>query len=57
MITMDEKVKRGIVCQDCGELIDGDDPGHPRSCDGCRDITHWCFSIKKLEKEIDRNGE
>jgi len=22
----------GLVCQVCGELIDGDEPGYPRTC-------------------------
>lgn len=47
MMTNAEKILEGILCQDCGELIDGDDPGYPRSCDDCRDVAHWCFSINK----------
>jgi len=25
----------GLFCQCCGELIDGDEPGYPRTCAGC----------------------
>ncbi|GGP07336.1 hypothetical protein GCM10011346_02920 [Oceanobacillus neutriphilus] len=27
----------GNICQCCGDLIDGDDPGYPRDCDSCGD--------------------
>ena len=27
----------GLFCEQCGELIDGDEPGCPRNCDGCSD--------------------
>lgn len=25
----------GLFCQTCGEIIDDDEPGYPRSCGGC----------------------
>ncbi len=25
----------GLLCQDCGAYIDGDEPGFPRSCPMC----------------------
>lgn len=28
-------IVEGFVCQHCGEYLDGDDPGHPRSCEDC----------------------
>ena len=31
---MADAVLEGLFCQDCGGYIDGDEPGHPRSC-GC----------------------
>lgn len=34
-------VIEGFVCQQCGELIDGDEPGFPRSCEGCKSINHY----------------
>ncbi len=27
----------GFLCQVCGEVVDGDDPGYPRSCNACSD--------------------
>lgn len=27
----------GLLCVDCGEYIDGDEPGHPRKCKGCQE--------------------
>jgi hypothetical protein len=33
-----EDVLDGLMCQGCGELIDGDAPGWPRTCDGCRGV-------------------
>jgi len=27
----------GLMCQVCGTLIDGDAPGHPRSCEDCEE--------------------
>jgi hypothetical protein len=31
-----EMVLDGLMCQVCGELIDGEEPGHPRSCNNCK---------------------
>lgn len=25
----------GYICQFCGELLDGDNPGYPRTCKDC----------------------
>lgn len=25
----------GLLCQICGELIDGEEPGYPRTCPAC----------------------
>lgn len=38
----------GLLCQFCGELVDGEAPGYPRSCAGCAedeadDRTHQFF--------------
>ena len=30
-----ELIIEGFVCQHCGEYLDGDDPGYPRSCNAC----------------------
>lgn len=27
----------GLMCQVCGEFLDGEEPGYPRSCAGCSD--------------------
>ena len=31
-----EDILDGLMCEDCGVLIDGDNPGYPRKCDGCK---------------------
>lgn len=33
-----ELIHEGYICQYCGDLIDGDDPGYPRSCGDCEEI-------------------
>lgn len=30
-----EMVLEGFLCQTCGDLIDGEEPGYPRSCEDC----------------------
>lgn len=30
-----DDILEGLYCQCCGDLIDGDEPGYPRSCEGC----------------------
>ncbi|WP_267890504.1 hypothetical protein [Paenibacillus bouchesdurhonensis] len=30
-----EMVLDGLLCECCGLLIDGEDPGYPRKCDDC----------------------
>lgn len=37
----------GLVCEDCGEFIDGDAPGFPRLCDACQQGTRRTSSKKK----------
>jgi len=32
-----EAMIEGLFCQFCGEFIDGEQPGYPRSCAGCED--------------------
>ncbi len=27
----------GFLCQECGEVIDGEEPGYPRLCPACED--------------------
>jgi len=41
-------ILEGIVCKDCGEFIDGDSPGFPRSC--C--IGSSRSELKNTEKTI-----
>jgi hypothetical protein len=31
-----EAILDGTLCQVCGELIDDDAPGYPRTCEGCQ---------------------
>ncbi len=26
----------GLFCEECGQLIDGEQPGYPRKCDDCK---------------------
>lgn len=30
-----EMVLEGLLCQTCGDLIDGEEPGYPRFCEDC----------------------
>lgn len=30
-----EEVLEGLVCEHCGEFLDGEAPGHPRPCEEC----------------------
>ena len=32
-----EAILDGTMCEECGVLIDGDAPGYPRVCEGCKD--------------------
>jgi hypothetical protein len=32
-----DAVLEGLYCQCCGDLIDGEEPGHPRKCDDCKE--------------------
>jgi len=34
MSFFEDYVQDGLCCMSCGTLIDGDEPGYPRSC-GC----------------------
>lgn len=36
----------GTFCQHCGEYLDGESPGYPRSCDGCKG---WQIKPNKRE--------
>lgn len=35
----------GLFCQECGDFIDGDEPGFPRTCENCDDENGWPISI------------
>ncbi len=30
-----EAMVGGLFCQECGVVVDGDEPGYPRTCGGC----------------------
>lgn len=30
-----DEVLEGLMCKCCGSLIDGEEPGYPRSCEDC----------------------
>lgn len=32
-----EMIIDGLLCEQCGCLIDGDDPGYTRKCEDCED--------------------
>ena len=34
---MAEAILEGLFCEECGCLIDGEEPGYPRSCDDCKE--------------------
>lgn len=31
-----EAILDGLFCQVCGEVIDEESPGYPRTCEGCQ---------------------
>lgn len=31
-----ELMLEGFICFNCGEYLDGDDPGFPRNCEACQ---------------------
>lgn len=33
---MADALINGLFCQVCGDVIDGDEPGFPRTCEGCQ---------------------
>lgn len=35
---LSEDAQDGFVCQYCGQVIDEDAPGYPRSCKDCEEI-------------------
>lgn len=37
MSDMVEMMLEGLLCESCGELIDGEAPGYPRDCDWCEE--------------------
>lgn len=47
-----ELIFEGFICQHCGDYLDGDDPGHPRSCSVCENKSYWNSKIKKLKGEM-----
>jgi hypothetical protein len=34
---MADMMIEGVLCEECGSLIDRDAPGYPRSCEDCRE--------------------
>lgn len=30
-----DEILEGLMCQSCGALIDGEEPGYPRNCEDC----------------------
>lgn len=36
MSYFEDYVEDGLCCQYCGQVIDGEEPGYPRSCEFCR---------------------
>lgn len=33
-----EMILEGLLCEQCGVLIDGDEPGYPRLCLSCEQV-------------------
>jgi hypothetical protein len=31
-----EMILEGFLCEDCGSLVDGEEPGFPRKCEDCK---------------------
>lgn len=41
----------GLLCQTCGVLIDGEEPGYPRFCTGCDTTPLKKRSFKRKKKK------
>lgn len=39
MSYFDDYVADGLCCEQCGEIMDGDEPGYVRVCYGCEQAT------------------
>jgi hypothetical protein len=48
-----ELMLNGFYCEQCGGLIDGEEPGYPRLCEDCEREN----KPKKHRKKAKRNGK
>lgn len=51
----------GVLCEQCGIYIEGEPPGYPRKCDGCRPAHHKQGTPNKVicphcKKKVKRAG-
>lgn len=52
-----DDVMDGFICQYCGDFIDGEAPGYPRSCSGCGPTSKVAKGIdyEKIERTLRDN--
>lgn len=55
MSYFDDYVADGLCCQVCGSYIDGEEPGHPRTCEDCLEYERKEKKQKNMRKEK-KNG-
>ena len=53
MSYFEDYVEDGLCCQQCGEVIDGKEPGFPRYCDFCAELNK---PKPKKERNIERSN-
>jgi hypothetical protein len=51
-----EMMLNGFYCEQCGSLIDGEEPGYPRKCEDCEKESRP-HKHKKRGKKVRQNGK
>lgn len=49
-----EMILEGILCQQCGGLVDGDVAGYPRKCNDCKEESGVRKRTGKMVKRYDK---
>lgn len=52
---MADMMVEGILCEICGEFLDGEAPGHPRRCASCK-TDDWPEELTVREEEEVQDG-
>lgn len=64
MSYFDDYVADGLCCQVCGSYIDGEEPGHPRTCEYCleeerkerKQKVEGMKKIQKVKEQLEKNS-